>query len=75
MVASLQNQKRILLSLLSQNAYTIFTDRKANILLMLQKLQMHIFAEYIVRALSSGVPLDDMLCLTFTNKAVRCMRT
>lgn len=34
-----------------------------------------ILAERVVRALSCGVPLDDMLCLTFTNRAARGMRS
>jgi DNA helicase-2/ATP-dependent DNA helicase PcrA len=33
-----------------------------------------ILAERVVRALSCGVSLDDMLCLTFTNRAARGMR-
>lgn len=34
-----------------------------------------ILAERVVRALSCGVSLDDMLCLTFTNRAARGMRS
>ena len=33
-----------------------------------------ILAERVVRALSRGVALNDMLCLTFTNRAARGMR-
>ena len=34
-----------------------------------------ILAERVVRALSCGVSPDDMLCLTFTNRAARGMRS
>ena len=34
-----------------------------------------ILAERVARALSRGVQLDEMLCLTFTNRAARGMRT
>lgn len=33
-----------------------------------------ILAERVVRAKSEGVPFDDMMCLTFTNRASRGMR-
>lgn len=34
----------------------------------------HILAERVRRALMQGVPADEMLCLTFTNRAAREMR-
>ena len=34
----------------------------------------HILAERVRRALAQGVPADEMLCLTFTNRAAREMR-